>query len=103
VAFGFMVDELEGFQYFSLALGMFWAIANATESAQNYQILSKSVQRQLTWRTLKHHQHFSFFSKNNNFICWRGTKVCVHHLDFQYNNLSYAFFIVKKTTIVCEF
>jgi hypothetical protein len=36
-----MVDEVEGFKDFSLALGMLSATTNATNSAQNYQNLSK--------------------------------------------------------------
>jgi hypothetical protein len=37
VAFGFMVDELEGFKDLSLALGMFLAIVNAA----NWQLCPK--------------------------------------------------------------
>ena len=33
-------------------------------------------------------------------ICRGGTKVCVHCLNFQYNNFSYVFFVVKKSLYV---
>jgi hypothetical protein len=43
------------------------------------------------------------FLKRKISLCRRGTRVCVHHLDFQYNNFLYVFFIVKKKAFVCEF
>jgi hypothetical protein len=62
----------------------------------------KFAQRQLAWRTLKYHQNFDFFQKKNS-ICRGGTKVCAHHLDFQYINFPYAFFIVKKLHLFVNF
>jgi hypothetical protein len=35
-----------------------------------------------------------FFEGKNKPMCRGGTKAYVHHFHFQYNNLSYAFFIV---------
>jgi hypothetical protein len=36
------------------------------------------------------------FFKNNFFVCRGSTRVCVYHLDFQYSNFLYVFFIVKE-------
>jgi hypothetical protein len=38
-----MVDELEGFKDFSLALGMLLATINVAESTQNNQICPKTI------------------------------------------------------------
>jgi uncharacterized membrane-anchored protein YitT (DUF2179 family) len=64
----------------------------------------KFAQRQLAWGTLKYHQNlrFWFFSKRRISICRRGTKVCAHHLDFQYINFPCAFF-VKKLPLYLNF
>jgi hypothetical protein len=42
-----------------------------------------------------------FFQKK--IICRGGTKVCANRLDFQYNNFSYAFFVVKKLPLYVNF
>jgi hypothetical protein len=36
------------------------------------------------------------FFKTKNLTCYRCSKACAHHLDFQYNNFLYPFSIVKK-------
>jgi hypothetical protein len=55
VAFGFTVDELEGFKKFSLALGMFLATVNAANFAQIYP-------KTKLWNTTKN-LDFSVFQK----------------------------------------
>jgi hypothetical protein len=36
-------------------------------------------------------------------MCRRSTRISVHHLDFQYNNFLYIFFIVKKWPFYVNF
>jgi hypothetical protein len=43
-----------------------------------------------------------FFNMKNS-INRRGTKVCAHSLDFQYNNFLYVFLIVKKQPLYVNF
>jgi hypothetical protein len=42
------------------------------------------------------------FQKKNS-TCRRSTRIYVHRLDFQYNNLLYVFFIVKKRPLYVNF
>jgi hypothetical protein len=68
----FAVDELKGLKDFSLVLGMLSALPmehNLPKCAQNCQILLKSVQKQLAWRTLKYYQNWDidiFPQKNSS-------------------------------------
>jgi hypothetical protein len=43
------------------------------------------------------------FFKNNTSMYRGSTRVHVYHLDFQYNNFLYVFFIVKKWPLYVNF
>jgi hypothetical protein len=36
-------------------------------------------------------------------MCRRSNRVCVHHLNFQYNNFYICLFYCQKMAFVCEF
>jgi hypothetical protein len=63
VAFNFMVDELEGFKDFNLALGMLLAIVNASNFGQIWPTLpqtTKICQNLPKDEILKYHQQLRF-------------------------------------------
>jgi hypothetical protein len=70
------------------------ATANAANSAQNYQNLPKSAQRQ-NFEIPPKIEILVFFKKKK-IMCRGSTRAYFHHLDFQSKNFSYAIFIVKK-------
>jgi hypothetical protein len=97
------LQKLWCFVFFLSNEAMLLATAIAAESTQNYQILSKSAQRQTweLWNTTKNWD-FIFFAKKNP-LCRRRTKACAHCLDFQHNNFLYAILIVKKRPLYVNF
>ena len=44
-----------------------------------------------------------FFYIKKCFTYRRGTRACIHHLDFQYKNFSYAFFVAKNRPLYVNF
>jgi hypothetical protein len=84
---------------------MLSSIANATKSTQIYPKLPKTTQIQLVSETLKYHQklEFWYFSIKETLVCRGGTKTYAYHLDFQYKNFPYVFFIVKKRPLYVNF
>jgi hypothetical protein len=79
--------------------------AIVAKSTQNYQILSKSAQRQLAWRTLKYHQklRFYFFSTYKKSCIWRLHKSIHSPFEFSIQLFFKCLFIVKKRPLYVNF
>jgi hypothetical protein len=71
------------------------------KTAQNYQNLPKSAQRQ-NFKIPPKIEILVLF-KNNNSMYRGGNRACFHRSDFQSKNFSYAIFIVKKRPLYVNF
>jgi hypothetical protein len=95
------------FFFFFLNEGMLSATAVAAEFAQNCPKQCETVKicpKTISLRNFEIPPKIEiliFFKKNP--VCRGRTKAYSHHLDFQYNNFLYAFFIVKKQPLYVNF
>jgi hypothetical protein len=102
-----MVHKLLGFKDFSQSLGMLTSTTNAAKSTQNCAKLPKFAKFYPKTIILRNFEmspkiEILVFLKNKSFMCRGSTRVCIHYLDFQYNNFSCLFYC-QKTAFVCEF
>jgi hypothetical protein len=88
--------------------GMLSSTAIAVEFAQNCPKLSNFVKICLKTISLRNFEippkmEILIFFQKNTLNVEDTPKACAHYLDFQYNNVLYAFFIVQKRHLYVNF